>query len=59
MILKKYLEEQIRCWAKVKQEAKFDTDTYWRADGRLMAYTDLILTCSDDILRKNITNEVW
>jgi hypothetical protein len=59
MTLKKYLEEQIRCWSKAKQEARFDTDAYWRADGTIMAYTDLILTCSDDILRKKITNEVW
>ena len=59
MTLKEYLEKQIRQWSKIKQEEPFNSDTYWSADGRIMAYTDLILTCSDDILRKKIMDEVW
>ena len=58
MTLKKYLEIKIRHWAEIKQEEPFDSDTYWQADGRIMAYTDLLLTCSDDILRKKIANEI-
>lgn len=49
----------MRHWCKIKQEEPFDSDTYWQADGRIMAYTDLILTCSDDVLRKKIASEVW
>ena len=59
MTLKEYLEKQIRHLAKTKQEAAFDSDTYWRADGRIMAYTDILLTCSDDVLKKKIMDEVW
>jgi hypothetical protein len=57
--LKEYLEKQIRHWSKAKQEARFDTDTYWKADGKVMAYTDLILTCPDSVLNKKILDEVW
>ena len=43
MTLKEYLEGQIRHWAHVKTlEPYFDTDTYMSADGRVMAYTDLL-----------------
>lgn len=59
MTLKQYLETQMRHWCKIKQEEPFDSSTYWHADGRIMAYTDLLLTCSDDVLRKKIANEVW
>ena len=59
MTLKEYLEKQIRHWAKAKQEAAFDTYAYWKADGRVMAYTDIILTCSDSVLNKKILDEVW
>jgi hypothetical protein len=59
MTLKEYLEKQIKHWSKTKHEAKFDSDTYWRADGFLMAYTDLILTCPNSILDKKILDEVW
>lgn len=59
MTLKKYLEMQLRHWSHIKQEEPIDSDIYWQADGRIMAYTDLILTCSDDVLRKKIANEVW
>ena len=59
MTLKEYLEKQIRHWSKTKQEASFDSDIYWRADGFLMAYTDLILTCSYNVLNKKILDEVW
>ena len=58
MTLKQYLVVQIRQFAKIKQEEPFDSDTYWQADGRIMAYTDLLLTSSDDILSKKIANEV-
>lgn len=59
MTLKEYLEKEIRHWAKAKKEAPIDSSCYWKADGRIMACTDLILTCSDDVLNKKITNEVW
>ena len=59
MTLKQYLVAQIRQWSRIKQEEPVDSDTYWQADGRIMAYTDLLLTCSDNILSKKIANEVW
>ena len=59
MTLKEYLERQIRYWSKTKQEAALDTDTYLKADGRVMAYTDIILTCPDSVLSKKILDEVW
>lgn len=59
MTLKEYLEKQIRYWSKTKQEASLDTDTYLKADGRVMAYTDIILTCPDSVLSKKILDEVW
>ena len=59
MTLKEYLEKQIRHWAKAKQEAVFDSDYYWKADGKIMAYTDIILTCPDSVLSKKILDEVW
>lgn len=59
MTLKEYLEKQIRHWSKTKQEAGLDTDTYCKADGRVMAYTDIFLTCPDSVLSKKILDEVW
>lgn len=59
MTLKEYLEKQIRHWIRTKQEAAVDTDTYCKADGRVMAYTDIILTCPDSVLNKKILDEVW
>lgn len=59
MTLKEYLEEQIRHWIKTKKEAAFDSDTYWKADGKIMAYTDILLTCPDSVLSKKILDEVW
>lgn len=59
MTLKEYLEKQIRYWSKTKQEAALDTDTYCKADGRVMAYTDIFLQCPDSVLDTKIMNEVW
>lgn len=59
MTLKEYLEKQIRYWSKAKQEARIDTDVYCKFDGRIMAYTDILLTCPDSILNKKILDEVW
>ena len=59
MTLKEYLEKQIRHWSKTKQEASLDTDTYFKADGRVMAYTDILLQCPDSVLSKKILDEVW
>jgi hypothetical protein len=59
MTLKEYLEKQIRWWSKAKQEATFDSDHYWKADRKIMAYTDIILTCPDSVLSKKILDEVW
>ena len=59
MTLREYLEKQIRHFAKAKQEAKVDDPLYDVFEGRIRAYTDVLLACSDDILKKKITNEVW
>ena len=59
MTLKEYLEKQIRHFAKAKQEAKVDDPLYVVFEGRIRAYTDVLLACSDDVLKKKITNEVW
>lgn len=59
MTLKEYLVKEIRHWSKTKQEASFDSYPYWKADGRIMAYIDILLTCSDDALNTKIKNEVW
>lgn len=60
MTLKEFLESQIRHWAHVKKlEPRFDTDTYIRADGRVKAYTDLLLVCPDNVLNKRILDEVY
>lgn len=59
MTLKKYLEKLIRHFAKAKQEAKVDDPLYDVFEGRIRAYTDILLTCQDDLLNKKITNEVW
>jgi hypothetical protein len=59
MTLKEYLEKQIRHWSKIKNEAALDTDIYLKADGRVMAYTDILLQCPDSVLSKKILDEVW
>lgn len=59
MTLKEYLEKQIRYFAKAKQEAKVDDLLYDVFDGRIRAYTDIILTCPDSVLNKKILDEVW
>ena len=58
MTLKDYLEDQIRHLAKTKKEATIDSDYYWKADGKLMAYTDILLVAPDEALNKKI-GEVW
>lgn len=59
MTLKQYLEKQIRYYAKAKQEAKVYDPLYAVFEGRIRAYTDILLMCSDEVLNKKITNEVW
>lgn len=59
MTLKQYLEKQIRHYAKAKQEAKANNPLYDIFEGRIRAYTDILLECPDDVLSKKITNEVW
>lgn len=59
MTLKQYLEKQTRHYAKAKQEAKVDDPLYDVFEGRIRAYTDILLICSDEALNKKITNEVW
>lgn len=59
MTLKEYLEKQIRLYAKAKQESKVDDPLHDIFEGRIRAYTDVLLECSDDVLNKKITNEVW
>jgi hypothetical protein len=54
MTLKNYLEDQLRHWSKVKQEAVIDSTTYNKADGRVMAYLDVILAAPDEALNKKI-----
>ena len=59
MTLKQYLEKQIRHYAKARQEAKANDPLYDIFEGRIRAYTDILLECSDDMLNRKITNEVW
>lgn len=59
MTLKEYLEKQMRHFAKAKQEAKLDDPMYHLFEGRIRAYTDIILTCPDSVLSKKILGEVW
>lgn len=53
------MEKQIRHFAKAKQEAKVDDSLYDVFEGRIRAYTDVLLACSEDVLKKKITNEGW
>lgn len=59
MTLKEYLEKQIRHYAMAKQEARADDPLYNVFEGRIRAYTDVLLACSDSVLNKKITDEVW
>lgn len=59
MTLKEYLEKQMRHYAKAKQEAKADDPLYDVFEGRIRAYTDILLACCDSILNKKIMDEVW
>lgn len=59
MTLKQYLEKQIRHYAKAKQEAKVDDPLYDVFEGRIRAYTDILLIGSDEVLNKKIIDEVW
>ena len=59
LTLKEYLEKQISHWSKAKQEACVDTAAYCKADGRVMAYVDILLACPDKMLNKKILEEVW
>lgn len=59
MTLKQYLEKQIRHYAKAKQEARPDDPLYDIFEGRIRAYTDILLECPDEVLNKKITSEVW
>jgi hypothetical protein len=58
MTLKQYIEEQMRYFAKAAQEAKVDTEKHNKFLGRYEAYVDILLVCTDDILRKKV-DEVW
>ena len=59
MTLEQYLEKQLRHYAKARQEAKVDDPLHDIFEGRIRAYTDILLVCSDDVLHKKVTNEVW
>lgn len=59
MTLKEYLEKQIRHFAKARQEAKVGDHFYDLFEGRISAYTDIILVCPDSVLSKKIFDEVW
>ena len=59
MTLKEYLEKQIRHYAVAKQEAKADNQMYNLFDGRVRAYTDILLLCPESVLSKKVTDEVW
>lgn len=59
MTLKEYLEKQIRHFAVAKQETKADDPMYHLFEGRVRAYTNIILLCPDSILSKKVTDEVW
>ena len=59
MTLKEYLEKQMRWFAKAAQEASEDTDKHNKFLGCYDAYSDILLTCPDDVLRRKVTNEVW
>ena len=58
MTLKKYLENQIRYFAKAKQEAKVDDPMYYIFEGRIRAYTDILLMCPDSVLSKKVLDGV-
>ena len=57
MTLKEFLEKQIRHFAKAKQEARVDDPLFDLFEGRLRAYTDVLLVCPDEVLSKKIANE--
>ena len=59
MTLKEYLEKQMRWYAEAAQEAREDTEGYYKFLGRYAAYVDILLACPDDMLRRKVTNEVW
>lgn len=59
MTLKQYLEKQIRHFAWAKQEAKAYDPLYDIFEGRIRAYTDILLACPDSVLNKKIADEVW
>lgn len=54
MTLKEYLVDEIKYWSKAKQEAKVDSFPYAKADGRVMAYSDILLAAPDEALNKKI-----
>jgi hypothetical protein len=54
MTLKEYLVQQKTHFAKAAQEVKEDHPAYYRFEGRLRAYTDLLLVCPDSLLNKKI-----
>ena len=54
MTLKKYLEEQIRIYAKAKQSNKADVVLQSNCSGVIWAYTNILLVCPDSVLDRNI-----
>lgn len=59
MTLKEYLEKQIKYFSKAKQEAKEDDPRYQRFQREVLAYTDVLLSCPDEVLNKKVLDEVW
>lgn len=59
MTLKEYLEKQIKHFSESKKEAKVDDPMYGIFEGRVRAYTDILLTCPNSVLDKKILDEVW
>ena len=59
MTLKAYLEKQMRQSARTAMEAKEDLEKRNKFLGRYDAYVDILLTCSDDVLQRKVTNEIW
>jgi len=59
MTLKEYLEKQIKYFSESKKESRVDDPMYHLFEGRVRAYTDILLTCPTSVLEKKILDEVW
>lgn len=58
MTLKEYLEKQIKHFSESKGESKEEDPMYNLFEGRVRAYTDILLTCPASVLEKKILDEV-